>query len=143
MHRAQRAAISLAIGPAIFEILKREKPSLIAAAKQSRPPVAAVSAILIKRYGAEVKSTPVRQFIGLAIRAILEESGYEIFQRGIRISGDPVFRTGAVYRRRVSGSNAPADDALDRMMTSLTPEQAKRAFRVLLRHFPELSAEDL
>jgi hypothetical protein len=139
MTRAVRGAMGLAIGGAILETLKKEKPNLIAAAEQKRPPVAAVSRILLKRFGEEVKRTSVRQFIGLATRAILEEAGYEIEYRGVRIRGDPVFRTGAVYRPRVDGGKAPeADDALDRMMASLTSDQAKRAFRALLHQFPNL-----
>jgi hypothetical protein len=138
-----RGSTGLAIGAAVLETLKREEPNLIAAAEQKRPPVAAVSGILLKRFGEEVKRTSVRQFIGLATRAILEEAGYEVAYRGVRIRGDPVFRTGAVYRPRVDGGKAPeADDALDRMMASLTSDQAKRAFRALLNHFPNLRDKD-
>ncbi len=142
MTRAMRGSAGLAIGGAILETLKREKPNLIAAAEQKRPPVAAVSRILLKKFGEEVKRTSVRQFIGLATRAILEEAGYEVESRGVRIRGDPVFRTGAVYRPRMHGGKAPeADDALDRMMASLTLDQAKRAFRALLHQFPNLRDE--
>jgi hypothetical protein len=138
-----RGSTALAIGAAVLETLKREKPGLIAAAEQKRPPVAAVSGILLKRFGEEVKRTSVRQFIGLATRAILEDAGYEVAYRGVRIRDDPIFRSGAVYRPRVDGGNAPAaDDALDRMMASLTSDQAKRAFRALLHHFPNLRDED-
>ena len=143
MTRAVRGATGLAIGGAVLETLKREKPNLIAAAEQKRPPVAAVSRILLKKFGEEVKRTSVRQYIGLASRAILEEAGYEVESRGVRIRGDPVFRTGAVYRPRMDGGKAPeADDALDRMMASLTLDQAKRALRALLNHFPNLRDKD-
>ena len=134
--------MALRNGAAMLETLKGELPRLIAAAKQSQPPVSAVSSILLERYGAEIQRNPVRQFIGLAVRAFLEEAGYEVDGRGIRTRGDPIFRTGAIYRPRVDGGNAAeADDALARMMKSLSPDQARRAFRTLLRRFPDLVDE--
>jgi hypothetical protein len=139
MRRAERASTALPFGAAVLETLKGEEPRLIAAAEQKRPPVAAVSGILLEMIGEEAKRPPVRKFVGLVTRAVLEKAGYEVAYRGVRITGDPVFRSGAVYQRRVDGGNAPApDDALDRMMKSLTPDQAERAFRALLCHFPHL-----
>ncbi len=144
MQRAERAATALVRGDEILETLKAARPKLIASAKQSRPPVAAVSALLLERHGVEVKQTPVRQFIGLAVRAILEEAGFEVAYTGVRIKDDPVFRTGSVYRLRSDDNDAPeADDALDRMMKALTPDQARRAFTALLRHFPDLRSEGI
>ena len=143
MRRAERAATALVNGEAILETLKGARSSLIAAAKKSRPPVAAVSEVLLKTRGDEVRQTPVRQFIGLAVRAILEEAGYEVAYTGVRINGDPVFRTGSVYRLRTDDNDAAkVDDALDRMMKSLTPDQAQHAFRALRRHYPDLGNED-
>ncbi|MGO9238569.1 MAG: hypothetical protein ACLP4V_32405 [Methylocella sp.] len=139
MQRAERAATALVNGEAILGTLKAQRPRLIAAAKQSRPPVAAVSEALLEEHGEEIKKTPVRQFVGLAVRAILEEAGYEVAYTGVRINGDPVFRTGSVYRLRTNEDEAPeVDDALDRMMKSLTTDQAQRAFRALLLYFPDL-----
>ena len=143
MRRAERAATALANGESILETLKSARNALIGAAKQSRPPVSAVSEILLEKYGAEIKKTPVRQFVGLAVRAILEEAGFEVAYGGVRINGDPVFRTGSVYRPRSDHYDAPeADDPLDRMLKALSPDQAKKAFRALLRHFPDLRDEE-
>jgi len=143
MRRAERAATALVNGEAILQTLKAARARLIAAAKQSRPPVAAVSTTLLEKHGNEIKQTPVRQFIGLAVRAILEDAGFEVAYTGVRINGDPVFRTGSVYRSRTNDDDAPeADDALERMMKSLTPDQAQRAFRALLLYFPDLRDED-
>jgi hypothetical protein len=143
MRRAERAATALVDGEAILGTLNAARARLVAAAKQSRPPVAAVSEILLEKHGEEIKKTPVRQFVGLAVRAILEEAGFEVAYTGVRINGDPVFRTGSVYRLRTDEDDAPeVDDALDRMMKSLTPDQAQRAFRALLRYFPDLCDED-
>jgi hypothetical protein len=143
MRRAERAAAALVNGQAILETIKAARRDLIAAAKQSRPPVAAVSALLLESHGAEIKQTPVRQFIGLAVRAILEEAGFDVAYTGVRIKDDPVFRTGSVYRPHTDDNDArEADDALDRMMKALTADQAQRAFRALLRHFPDLRDQD-
>jgi hypothetical protein len=142
MRRAERAAAALVHGDEILETLKAARPKLIAAAKQSRPPVAAVSALLLESHGAEVKQTPVRQFIGLVVRAILEEAGFEVAYTGVRIKDDPVFRTGSAYRPRSDDNDtSEVDDTLDRMMKALTADQARRAFRALLRHFPDLRDE--
>ncbi len=142
MRRAERAATSLVAGEAILATLKNEQTRLVAAAKQSRPPVAAVSGILLKKHGDTVMELPVRQFVGLAVRAILEEAGFEVAYTGVRINGDPVFRTGSVYRPHTDDNDAPEmDDVLERMMKALTADQARRAFRALLRHFPDLRDE--
>jgi hypothetical protein len=142
MRRAERAATSLVAGEAILATLKNEQTRLVAAAKQSRPPVAAVSGILMKKHGDTVMELPVRQFVGLAVRAILEEAGFEVAYTGVRINGDPVFRTGSVYRPRTDDHEAPQqDDALERMLRALTPGQAARALRVLVRQFPNLLDE--
>jgi hypothetical protein len=142
MRRAERAATALVDGEAILGTLNAARARLVAAAKQSRPPVAAVSEILLEKHGDEIKKTPVRQFVGIAVRAILEEAGFEVAYTGVRINGDPVFRTGSVYKLREDNPAAlEVDDALDRMMKSLTTDQAQRAFRALLRYFPNLCDE--
>jgi hypothetical protein len=143
MRRAERASTALVNGEAILATLKAEQPRLVAAAKQSRPPVAAVSETLLNRHGDAITELPVRQFVGLAVRAILEDAGFEVAYTGVRIKDDPVFRTGSVYRPRSKDHDAAkADDALDRMMKSLSSDQAQRAFRALLRHFPDLRDEE-
>ena len=91
-----RGSTALPFGAAVLEALKREEPGLIAAAEQKRPPVAAVSGILLERFGEEAKRTPVRQFVGLATRAVLEEAGYEVAYRGVRITRRSSF---SVWRR--------------------------------------------
>ena len=99
MRRAERAASALVNGTEILDALKGARRDLVASAKQSRPPVAAVSGMLLERFGAEVKRLPVRQFIGLAVRAILEDAGFEVAYSGVRINGDPIFASGSVYRK--------------------------------------------
>lgn len=72
----------------------------------------------------DIGALPVRQFIGMAVRAILSEKGYEVEERGIRISGDPVFRTGATYRLVSAEEND--DDLLVRFVDMLNPGELRR-----------------
>ena len=58
------------------------------------------------------------------------------------MTGDPVFRTGAVYRRVAKGTERQLkrDDALERMLGALTDSQARRAADTLKRRFPSIFA---
>jgi hypothetical protein len=143
MRRAERAAATLLKGRDILETLKMHRRELVASAKQQRPPVSAVSQKLLDEFGQDIKRLPVKQFVGLAVRAILEEAGFDIAYSGVRISDDPVFTSGSVYKVRADESlDAPqSDDALERMLKGLTPEQATRATRFLRRHFPHVREE--
>lgn len=141
MQRATRMATAVPNGLAIFETLKAAQQTLIAAAEQSRPPVAAVSEILVNTHGEVVRQKLVRQFIGLCAGAILNEAGYRVAYTGVRVK-DSIFLTGSVYQRRVDNVDAPkAQDVLERLMKALTPDEATRAFRALLCRFPELLDE--
>jgi hypothetical protein len=86
-------------GPEILELLHsgEARKALKGAAKRGEPPVTAVSDMLFNRFGKDMVFPPVRQFTGLVIRAILEEEGFRVAESGVRISRDPIFRTGAVY----------------------------------------------
>lgn len=96
----------------------------------------------MERFGEEVKRTLVRQFVGLCVRAILYEAGYRVAYTGVRIKGDRVFRTGAVYQLRMDDADTrEAQDLLERLMKSLSPDEARRAFRTLLCRFPDLLDE--
>jgi hypothetical protein len=103
---------------------------LVAAADSGAPPVTAISGKLLELVGPkDAKLTPVRQFTGLCVRAVLEEEGFELAEVGVRLSQDPVFRTGAVYRRQ---SASESTDLLSRLVESLTDEEAGR-LKLLLR----------
>ena len=56
--------------------------------------------------------------------------GVELAETGVRLSNDPVFRTASVYRRN---SASDSKDLLDRLVESLTDDEAKR-LKTLLRH---------
>ena len=144
MQRALRSSTAVPRGPLILQTLEANRGALIAAAKASRPPIAAVSAILAEKFGTDVKERRVRQFIGLGVGAVLYDAGFEVSHTGVRVKGDPIFTTGSVYRLRVNDvdANAPEEgDVLERMMKLLTRDEAKRALRALKRYFPDLEEE--
>lgn len=142
MKRVERAATALSCGKEILELLHANRAEMIAVAKQGRPPVTAVSQKLLDAFGDRVKDTPVKQFVGLAIRAILEEAGFEIAYSGAKIPSDRLFSAGSVYRAQAGHQDVtPVDDALERMLCALTPSQARRALNTLTQAFPYLRPE--
>lgn len=97
--QVRRAAQSILHGPEILDLVVANKDALIKAAEEGAAPVTAISAKLAKRFPLQMKTAPVRQFVGSAVKAVLASAGYEVQQTGIRLPRDNVFTTGAVYRK--------------------------------------------
>ena len=136
MVRAQRAARRVPQGAAILEFLMAPKTRklLIKAAEEGDPPVAAISRELAELVGPkDLKSAQLKQFAGLCIRAILEEEGFEIERAGVWLGDDPVFKTGSVYRKVVSGPTSRRDDWLVRFVKMLTKDEVDRLIELLRR----------
>jgi hypothetical protein len=109
----------------------------VAGAEAGVPPVSALSAELYDRFRPEITNPAVKQFVGLCVRAVLDEAGFEVDQPGVRLHKDRVFITGSTYRPKTQETQVSAsDDALDRMMRALSEEQALRAAASLERTFP-------
>jgi hypothetical protein len=126
--RASRAAKSIPRGEEIFAWLQSKgRARLIGAARHSIPPVAAVSKHLVDLVGPEVlRSMSVKQFVGMAVNAVLSQEGYGPVKTGVRIRGDQVFSTGAVYGWRGSAPKIE-DPLLRRLLVSLSPEEMQWA----------------
>lgn len=127
MVRAQRAARRVPHGPEILEFLSSAKTRkvLVAAAAEGNPPVAAISREFAALVGPkDVKLAQVKQYAGLCIRAILEEEGYEVERTGVWLGDDPVFSTGAAYRKASLGSGERGGDFLERFVRMLSEEEA-------------------
>ena len=108
MRRAVRSARAVLHGVRILEFIRdpRTRQKLIAAAETGTPPTTAISSRLAELVGArDVKLQPVKQFAGVCVRAVLEEEGFQVAAKGVRVSNDPVFRTGSTY-----GQNPGRDD---------------------------------
>lgn len=109
MKRARRTARSVKNGPQIMRRL--EEPDarglLVEGAEEGIPSVSKVAPILLGEFNTtEIKLAPVKTLIGLCVRAILAEEGYERIERGVRTDADDeLFSTGSVYAK------ADVDDA--------------------------------
>jgi hypothetical protein len=133
MRRAIRSARAVLHGPKILEQIQQPKVRrlLTAAAHSGVPPVTAISEKLLEILPRkDAKLTPVKQFTGLCVRAVLEEEGFEVAETGVRVSNDPVFRTGATYRP-TSGDEQAALGLLARIIDHLTDEEAELALTLL------------
>ena len=75
---------------------------------------------------------PVRQFVGLVIRAILEEEGFRVAESGVRISRDPIFRTGAVYEAIADEKKAGSLESLVAFLTEKLSDSEIGRLRQLL-----------
>ena len=131
--RAKRTARAIPGGQEILDLLQATevRAAILAAAEAGHPPVAAVSQRLIDAMGLEaVRSTPVKMFVGLCISAILE-ADYNVFASRVRLSKDPLFSTGTVYKRRADRVSDEPTDMLERFLMCLQPEEADRAIAIL------------
>jgi hypothetical protein len=134
MQRARRSARAVLHGTEILKFVQEPKTRrlLIAAAESGAPAVTAISGKLQELVGPEdAKLHPVRQFTGLCIRAVLEEDGFELADAGVRLSKDPVFRTGAVYKRTIATGNSHETELLERFIRSLNDAEARQALKLL------------
>jgi len=133
MRRAVRSARAVLHGPQILEFVKEPKTRrlLVAAAESGVPPVTAVSGRLLQLIPEkDAKLMPLKQFTGLCVRAVLEEEGFEVAETGVRVSNDPVFRTGSTYRR-IQVDHRRSSGLLVRIIQDLTDEEARQALRLL------------
>jgi hypothetical protein len=141
LQRAERTANRLDKGLKILEFIRAQRQAVIAAAERNEPAVSGVSALLLKTFGAaEMKQPLARQIAGLGVRSVLAEEGFEVARGGVRIKGDALFTTGAMYRRR-SDTVPDALAMIDRLAKALTLDEARCALRAVLARFPELRAE--
>ncbi|TPO05149.1 hypothetical protein [Mesorhizobium sp. B1-1-5] len=95
------------------------------------PPVSKISHMLKEQFPEvpDLKANPVRQFIGMAVRAILSDQGYELDETGVRISRDPVFRSGSTYR--LTTEQEEDDDLLVRFVAMLNPDERRRLYDLI------------
>lgn len=133
MRRANRSARAIMHGPKILDFIleKKTQKQLVAAANSGAPPVTAISDQLIKLIGMkDAKLSPVKQFVGVCIRAALEQHGYRVAEKGVRVSNDPVFRSGSTYEP-LAKMTAPT--LLERIAGCLTDEEAREFLKLLGR----------
>ena len=121
-------------GQQILEFVGETKTrrSLVKAAETGAPPVTAISQQLIDLIGSnDAKLQPVKQFVGVCVRAVLEREGFEVAEKGVRVSSDPIFRSGSTYERAAK-PHAPTT-LLERFAASLTDGEARELVKLLRR----------
>lgn len=117
------------LGHDIIDFL-RSKPMqavMAAAATEGIAPVSAVSGPLIEHFGNDVLDPKVRRFIGLAVRAVLDDLNFEPTSRGAKLPEDKLFSTGSIYRSSNSETQTEVDALLARLIDALTVPELKRA----------------
>jgi len=134
MRRAVRSSRAVLHGAKILEWIQQPKVrrALAAAAESGVPPVTAISSKMISDVIStkDAKLPPVRQFIGLCVRAVLQEEGFEVAEAGVRVSNDPIFRSGSTYRRMQTEQQVTSG-LLARIVESLTDEEAREVASLL------------
>ena len=129
MKRTYRASQTLVNGPSVLNYLLASTTvaTLVAAAEEGVPPVSRISEGLREEFGEIIiKPMPMRQFIGSAVRAILEGHGFEVAERGVRLPTDKVFNSGATYQKIIEQSNDNTS-WVEHFLARLTPDELKRA----------------
>jgi hypothetical protein len=127
-RKLRRSAAALGeTGSAILEWLHEpeQRAALVSAAGQGLPSVAGITSAFVAKFGKGAGKTMVlRQFVGRAVKIIMDEEGYVPADTGVKLPGDPVFSTGTCYRKR--GEFLPAAGAtplLDRIVAVLSPDE--------------------
>jgi len=128
IRRVKRAAQTLHDGPAILEFLQTTamRALLVQGAEEEVPPVSKVSEALLAEFGNAIKPMPVKQFCGMAVKAVLAEEGWELEDTGVRIYDDPLFRSGATYRKADEGDDVDDGELLQAMVSGLSQRQLHR-----------------
>ena len=110
-------------GRQLLEFLRapQSRQRLIQAAKDGIPPASGVSEDLIQRFGLEAFGSPTtRQFVGWAIRAVMEEASFVPASAGINTPNDRLFSKGSTYKFVAQEHRLSADTLLARILETLT-----------------------
>ena len=107
----------------ILAFLRSEpiKNRLIKAAQDGIPPAGAVSEALIERFGLEIfESTALRQFVGWAIRSVMDDNSFLPQSAGISIPNDRLFTKGSTYKFVAQEHQLSPESLLVRILETLT-----------------------
>jgi hypothetical protein len=142
MRRARRAARTVKRGLEMFDRL--QQPDAMALMKEAiddeRPPVERLGALFLDEFGPAVRELPVRKLLGLCVRAILDEDGYQLVQSGVRIHDENgVFRTGSTYELKEAADEPEVYDVDDDddLLAELLAKVAKRLPEIQRRKLVE------
>jgi hypothetical protein len=131
MFQVRRSANAITNGQQILDEVRAHEDAIVEVAERGLPPVSAVSAVLKAKYPKEMDAAPVRQFVGTAVKAVLHKRGFEVLQTGVRLPRDPVFRTGAVYRKAVIDADK-GKEAVRALFSNMVSAMTRTEQRILL-----------
>jgi hypothetical protein len=139
-RRARRTAATMERGLELWKFFQEPEiaQKLIDRAEADSPSVGGVSADLMARFGDVLRDPAARRKMGVFIAATMASHGYEVAQAKVRLK-DPVFTSGAVYKKRHSAAAAPAE-LLARIAGSLTRSEAVELIQLLKHLHPGLRA---
>ena len=137
LAKVKRAANSIVRGPDLLAFVEVRKALLVEAAENGdTPPVAILGEPLHDNFEDDVLYLPVRQWIGSVVKALLATEGFEVAESGIRITGNPVFKSGSTYRRIEHNENGSREDELleetfSRLVSGLSSHEQNIFLKVL------------
>src|SRR4051812_49361032 len=132
MVRTEKQAQTHPIRRRIWTVLKTEGlPLLLQAARAGHvPPIHAISRLLLRHLGPEaLEPRAMRQFIGIAVSALLHEEGWVVIRTGVRLRGDPLFGAGALFERSHAAPVERENPLLARFIDALTMDELSFAER--------------
>lgn len=139
MKSIKRAAVNIKGGQEILDLLTSEVAVITMkdAVKMGYPPIGEFTSSL-ERIDADFHSIATKQFIGKAVRAIMDFHGYEVDENGVRIVGHPYFKSGTTYRKSTSidpilAIPTASAGLLERFVEALRPHEVSYLKQLLQR----------
>ena len=103
----------------------RVDAALLDAVSAGDPPAGAISHRLIEEFGGDAFASPqAKQFVGVAVAARLERLGYVATGKRVRMTRDPLFTTGGLFRKLPESPKSSSHELLARFVAALTKEEA-------------------
>lgn len=87
------------------------------------PPAGGISPLLMRDFPKVQWDTNLRQVIGMMIRQVMDTLGYEVKQKSVHISQDPIFMTGTAYRIKPEGLDDTSKYYVTRFVQGLNKEE--------------------
>jgi hypothetical protein len=119
-----------ALGDTGSEILQwlhepEQRAALVHAAERGLPSVAGISSAFVAKFGKNAgKTMVIRQFVGRAVKIIMEEQRYLPADTGVKLPNDQVFRTGTRYSPRSERADADGTTPLlGRIVAALNADE--------------------
>jgi len=141
LDRAQNSAATSPLKGRILQFIVEHSAILEEAARAGVVPVSAISEPLHVAMGPELNSSMLKQYVGLCVVAVLEDLGYRVVRRRVRIKNDPLFGVGALFSREAAHSPESDEDLLQRILDTLSVPELMVAERYIRTRLSQLSPQ--